>query len=1334
MRSLRNLKVFLAILGIAAGLSGTALASTPWYQIPGVSALSSTPLASLITNPQLALAPPTSLAFRAQIRLIQQWRRNECPINRAGATIYYVDNVAGADTNNGTSTSTPFATLAKAQSMEVPNCEILLKDGDVFTETWTKLFSSVNSGGTAAATFSTVGVNTISTFIEGSLTSTGNMILLTPSSQWATSTSNVTNVSTSINVTATTLWPTTGSFLLQQGASSTSWDVVTYTGTTSAGGVTTSFTGCIGFTTVALGATITQNWTPQPNVGDFVALGGSTVEYGTITAFNAATGAITVASPTGANWTGFTHSFISIVSPRALVRTCAHVTFSDYSTSGVASQKLPLITAFGARSNTETGTPTFINSLNYTAPTVTTGAGPVVVTAGTSSTVFTTPFLLAPGQTIPVETTTTGTAVGTKETVVSVTGPALGQYTVTITPPLGGTPSANDTFNSPYVYVWTLQGSNLDQHNIAWVRDYLDNSQAHVWRNMANPWTLVQGSFWQDPVTKILYIWPWSNIAKFSTNIEPVYSNDMAGLFSQNFDDGAFNDISTAGFGMSINITFGTNSAFQGQNEAPYTCQCYAAGTNALVISNCEFTYTYNHCIGLLSQSGTSGGIATIIGCRYGFGVAGSDIVDDPGGSAKSTFQGDELWVFGAVNLGCPLPQGIQPYLRLGTGSPAIGHTSNAGTTTSTVAISSYVATGTTATFTTATLPSVNTDYTVGSAIQLTGTTTEYATVTSLTGTGPYSWAVVSNGGATMGAAHSTMGSGAFNSIHVMSYLQDIYNEPGVWTNTGFTTTFQTQTWQFPIFSGGSGSSPYLTQDYANYVMLPFGGFVNGEPLWAEGGTEELLYVIGYTASTGQVILSQTPGGSAGTNGTAHARLVSPQRCRAFLVNCSHYSSAVNGIIKNHQNAGIVSTSAGDTTIQLNGTALAAGASGLSTSTFQTSTAVPYVGEQLTSITHNIGQTAYVISVGSSSPYLVTLSSALSATIVNGDSFVPFPTSSQGPQASQWFTGDAGPGSEALQCKSYNASTGVITLADGTGVLRTTTVQFPAHTSIGWDAGLSNSQNNNTSIYMGNPGGMAIGCYEEANIPFSATTSPPSLWPLAANSSNVATVDGAGNHNGGGMHYINCVFKGDAGTVPVGATQTNISWFSDTNHNTMMRFFNCRFDTTAGPKTAVSFDGQAGNVSTPTGNNDGVFNTIWSAAIQGAGGATSLTNNGNGFLSVGIGNGAGSGSTTAGNTTQLQKSNVYCGVGLNSTFWAGVAGASNDATGVLLGQRPPLWYYPEAGSPLITTSSAAFQLYEGNPIQYDYFGVPRSSDPNVMTLGPIEGRKNQSGIPKRSLH
>src|ERR1700722_11311890 len=78
-----------------------------------------------------------------------------CVAHLANAATYYVDNVGGNDSNNGTSSFTPWATIAKVNSSTFnPGDSILFNDGD----TWREQLNVPSSGASGTPiTFSSYG-------------------------------------------------------------------------------------------------------------------------------------------------------------------------------------------------------------------------------------------------------------------------------------------------------------------------------------------------------------------------------------------------------------------------------------------------------------------------------------------------------------------------------------------------------------------------------------------------------------------------------------------------------------------------------------------------------------------------------------------------------------------------------------------------------------------------------------------------------------------------------------------------------------------------------------------------------------------------------------------------------------------------------------------------------------------------------------------------------------------------------------------------------------------------------------------------------------------------
>lgn len=62
---------------------------------------------------------------------------------RVGAATYYVDSGAGSDSNNGTSSGTPWKTLVHSQTNIVANDTVLLNRGAIWYESWTNLVNGV---------------------------------------------------------------------------------------------------------------------------------------------------------------------------------------------------------------------------------------------------------------------------------------------------------------------------------------------------------------------------------------------------------------------------------------------------------------------------------------------------------------------------------------------------------------------------------------------------------------------------------------------------------------------------------------------------------------------------------------------------------------------------------------------------------------------------------------------------------------------------------------------------------------------------------------------------------------------------------------------------------------------------------------------------------------------------------------------------------------------------------------------------------------------------------------------------------------------------------------
>lgn len=1172
----------------------------------------STAYQSAVGNPPVC----TSAAFKTWLLAYLAWRFGEAPVARA--TSLYFAQAGNDSTGNGTST-TPYQTLAKAQSLMAPNTAFYFNAGDEWLNENITFSYSVSAG------FSSSSTTQSATFL-GILSTSDNWTLLTPGAQWAQTSGNTTLAASTINVTAinAAYFPAAGTLLIN--SAGVIWNVVTYTGVTTSGGNITAFTGCVGTPVTTFPVTITPMWAPQPLLGNYVQMTGGTTEYGIITALNTGTGVATITNPTGANFNGTTHTLINIWTPRGFVVASPNVTVAAYGTTG---QRLPMFSAWGFRNGTEGGAASAYNFNNFTAPT----AG-VVVTTGTSTTQFTTPFQLAVGDAITVNTSANGTAAGTRTVVSAVTGPSGGVYTITVAA-LANAVATGDLFNSPFQWTWTLQGANVDKHQIAWIRDRDSVSGNYLYQQMQTPDQVEacaasgSGAWYQDSATSILYVSPHYRRGKQSTNIQPCYTNGQTGIAVQNVDGVRIHRMDVTGWGLSQNFTsFGSNVAGN-QSERPYGIKTNVSGTNSTVITECEATFNYNHNIG--HTTSLAGGFLLCVNNRWGWGMTGADTVGYAGPGAQETF------IWGGYYLGGYLPQGIQPFSIIGSSTPTISHTAfNSSATGSTgVAISAYAGSGTTVgTFTCATWASVSGQNTVGSYVQMTGGTSEFVLVTAVNGT---AITVQSVNGVNLQAGHTALSFGFWTAEVNLYVSYGVTNEVNPFSSNGFSSPGEVPSYYFPIFSGGATTSVFLTQDPPNSVYLPSPSLVPGEMLWAIGGTEEAVTVATYSSTTGALAL-------AATNGTTHTAYVSLPRCRCFVLSCQQLGWRQDKRVQAIASYPITATSGADTTI----------------------------------------------------------------TFANSYQ----PAASLAPQAAQWvmLTGGAGLQPEWVQVKSYAA--GVITLGDGTGFLRTTKVISAGRVTITYEQSMASTTvgRQQTCTYLGNPGSVCINCYND--VPLNASTwenltffsSPSNMW-------NGSTVDSSTTlHNGGGTTHIGCIFNFDAsGAPPNAGVQGFAAVLTDATHNSQYRQYNCRNHFIVGPRTIATIDSAAGTGASPTANKIGMFNSILSADYQGLSNMTALTGGTEGGLSVGLGN-----------VADQQGWNAYCNINLNSTLAAGVAGYTNDATGVLVPGCPPLWAAPAPGSPLIVANPT---LIYGYALQYDYNWNVRANYTTASTptaIGPIE--------------
>jgi parallel beta-helix repeat protein len=159
----------------------------------------------------------------------------------AHAATYYVDSVGGLDTNNGTSSSTPWQTIAKVNSSTLnPGDTVLFKDGD----TWREALNVPSAGTTSSPiTFSNYGsgaipiINGSDLYTSWNATSVGpeNFVTGSPSalSYWLFSEASGTrydgNTTSSNNLSAITGSPTRSTSTPPQGGATYSLSLPTST-------------------------------------------------------------------------------------------------------------------------------------------------------------------------------------------------------------------------------------------------------------------------------------------------------------------------------------------------------------------------------------------------------------------------------------------------------------------------------------------------------------------------------------------------------------------------------------------------------------------------------------------------------------------------------------------------------------------------------------------------------------------------------------------------------------------------------------------------------------------------------------------------------------------------------------------------------------------------------------------------------------------------------------------------------------------------------------------------------------------------------------------------